>query len=88
MSPEYGAEIPGLCPARCSCDQCRAARRADPGYMAYVERRQQEWLRVENQRTLENARQCDLNGRIYNGNTEAVLWFQNRGQKLMEASHA
>lgn len=28
--------IAGLCPNKCSCGVCRAARRADPGYQLYL----------------------------------------------------
>jgi hypothetical protein len=29
--------IPGLCPKKCSCDQCREARKSDHAYMKYVD---------------------------------------------------
>jgi len=36
-------EVPGLCPAACSCDTCRAARKACAPYMEMMYKRQVLW---------------------------------------------
>lgn len=85
--PEYAKPIKGLCPAADSCDICRAARIADKGYQAYLAKKWQHEIVIENQRTLENAIAHDRNGgypackRGWKGNEQAVRLFQSGGIK-------
>lgn len=79
--PAYDKPIAGLCPAMDSCDVCRAARRADAGYQAYLEAKWAYEIKLENKRTLENAIELDRTGAWFRfkGNERAVRFFQEGG---------
>lgn len=51
----YEADISGLCPKKCSCDQCRAARKADPGYQVYLQKKWAKETLERRKKTIENA---------------------------------
>lgn len=77
----YDKPIAGLCSAMDSCDVCRAARRADAGYQAYLEDKWAYEIKLENKRTLENAIAHDRNvGWLgWKGNERVVRFFQEGG---------
>ena len=75
--PEYDKEIVGLCPDKCSCDVCRAARIKDEGYQEYLLAKWKHESVLENRRTMENAIAHDKgSSRIFgHGNVNAVNFF-------------
>jgi len=75
---EYDKEIQGLCPNKCSCDVCRTARKADAGYQEYLSKKWAYELKIENERTLENAIAHDkaANNKQWKGHERAVRMFQ------------
>jgi hypothetical protein len=78
--PEYDKEIIGLCPNKCSCDVCRAARKADKGYQRYLTKKWCYEREIENRRTLENARAHDqaAGSKKWRGHEKAVNLFQGK----------
>jgi len=78
--PTYDKEIKGLCPNKCSCDICRTSRKNDAGYQDYLSKKWKHELKIENQRTLENAIAHDnMAGKHWKGNASAVRLFQTKG---------
>jgi len=78
MYPEYDKEIAGLCHKKCSCDICKAARKADDGYQEYLAKKWLFMLNAENWRTLEDAKERDrmAGKRGWRGHEKAVRLFQ------------
>ena len=57
--------IKGLCGKEpCSCDQCRAARKADPDYQDYLDYKGSVWFLEEEKRTEENTKECARIGQM------------------------
>jgi hypothetical protein len=88
--PEYNKEIKGLCPLKDSCDTCRNARKNDKEYQEWLLKKWRHEAKIENQRTLENAREFDRIGGFMNGykgkkgwkgNESAVQYFQANKHK-------
>jgi len=72
-NPDYDQPIPGLCPNKCSCLQCRQARIADPGYQAYLDVKRKRDIKIERELTMANAIECDRIGQLgFKGHVAAV----------------
>jgi len=73
---DYTGVIPGLCPKKDSCAQCRAARIADPGYQAWLKVKSAKWWAAERKRTMENAISCNHERQLgFRGHVNAVNQF-------------
>ena len=82
--PEYSKEIKGLCPLKDSCDVCRNAHKNDKDYQEWLLKKWKHEAKIENQRTLENAREHDRINKInkrWTGNESAVQYFQENKHK-------